>query len=73
MRYAVFKASQKAKDTAYQVYITDCLKMITERVASVSIKSRYYEIINPKKVDTRTVDEIVEDIIKRAGLVVKTE
>ena len=37
--------------------------MITERAASVSIKSRYYEIINPQKVDTRTGDEIVEDIL----------
>lgn len=47
--------------------------MITERAANVSIKSRYYEIINPQKVDTRTGDEIVEDIIKRAGLVVRKE
>ena len=73
MRYAVFKANQQAKDTAYRVYVTDCLKMITERAASVSIKSRYYEIINPQKADTRTGDEIVEDIIKRAGLAVRKE
>ena len=37
------------------------------------MESRYYDIIHPAKVDTRTGDEIVEDVIKRAGLVVKAE
>ena len=37
------------------------------------MKARYYDIIHPSKVDNRTGDEIVEDIIKRAGLVVKAE
>ena len=37
------------------------------------MKSRYYDIIHPAKVDNRTGDEIVEDIIKRAGLAVKAE
>ena len=59
------------------VYVTDCLKMISENTANISfgqyMKSRCYDIIHPEKVDTRTGDEIVEDIIKRAGLVVKAE
>ena len=71
------KAKQQAKDTAYRVYVTDCLKLIAENTANFSrgryVKARYYEIIHPAKVDTRTGDEIVEDIIKRAGLVVKPE
>ena len=37
------------------------------------IKARYIDVIEPKKADNRTGDEIVEDIIKRAGLVVKSE
>lgn len=71
------KAKQQVKDTAYLVYVTDCLKMISENTANISfgqyMKERYYDIIHPAKVDTRTGDEIVEDIIKRAGLVVKAE
>ena len=71
------KVNQQAKDTAYRVYITDCLKLIAENTANISrgqyMKSRYYDVIRPAKVDTRTGDEIVEDIIKRAGLVVKAE
>ena len=71
------KAKQQVKDTAYLVYVSDCLKMISENTANISrgqyMKARYYDIIHPAKVDTRTGDEIVEDIIKRAGLVVKSE
>ena len=67
------KATQQAKDTAYRVYVTDCLKLIAENTGNISLKLRYYDIIYQKKVDTRTGDEIVEDIIKRAGLVVKSE
>ena len=71
------KVGQQAKDTAYRVYVTDCLKLIAENTANISrgqyMKARYYDIIHPAKVDTRTGDEIVEDIIKRAGLVVKEE
>ena len=67
------KANQQAKDTAYRVYVTDCLKLIAENTGNISLKLRYYDIIQPKKEDTRTGDEIVADIIKRAGLVVKSE
>lgn len=67
------KATQQAKDTAYRVYVTDCLKLIAENTGNISLKLRYYDIINPKKADNRTGDEIVADIIKRAGLVVKSE
>ena len=67
------KANQQAKDTAYRVYVTDCLKLIAENTGNISLKLRYYDIIQPKKADNRTGDEIVADIIKRAGLVVKSE
>ena len=71
------KVNQQAKDTAYRVYVTDCMKLIAENTANISrgqyMKSRYYDIIHPAKGDTRTGDEIVEDVIKRAGLVVKAE
>ena len=57
--------------------MTDALKITVENTAKFAggsyIKARYIDIIEPKKVDTRTGDEIVEDIIQRAGLVVKSE
>ena len=57
--------------------MTDALQITVENTAKFAggsyIKARYIDIIEPKKVDTRTGDEIVADIIKRAGLVVKSE
>ncbi len=57
--------------------MTDALQITVENTAKFAggsyIKARYIDIIEPKKVDTRTGDEIVEDIIQRAGLVVKSE
>ena len=61
----------------YRVYMTDALKITVENTAKFAggsyIKARYIDIIEPQKVVTRTGDEIVEDIIQRAGLVVKSE
>ena len=57
--------------------MADALRITVENTAKFAggsyIKARYIDIIEPKKVDTRTGDEIVEDIIQRAGLVVKSE
>ena len=57
--------------------MADALRITVENTAKFAggsyIKARYIDIIEPKKVDTRTGDEIVEDIIHRAGLVVKSE
>ena len=57
--------------------MTDALRITVENTAKFAggsyIKARYIDIIEPKKVDTRTGAEIVEDIIQRAGLVVKSE
>ena len=57
--------------------MTDALRITVENTAKFAggsyIKARYIDIIEPKKVDTRTGDEIVEDIIPRAGLAVKSE
>ena len=67
------KATQQAKDTAYRVYVTDCLKLIAENTGNISLKLRYYDIIHPKKADNRTCEEITADIVARCGLVVKSE
>ena len=70
-----YKREQEEK--AYRVYVTDALRLTVENTAKYAggsyIKSRYIDVIEPKKVDNRTGDEIVADIIKRAGLVVKHE
>lgn len=71
------RLNERAKTEAYRIYVTDALRIVGENTARFAsgnyIKARYADIIEPKKQDNRTGDEIVADIIKRAGLVVKSE
>lgn len=77
LRYCFARYKREQEEKVYRVYVTDALKITVENTAKFAggsyIKARYIDIIEPKKVDTRTGDEIVEDIIQRAGLVVKSE
>jgi hypothetical protein len=54
---------------AYQIYVTDSLRQITENTAKYGgggyIKARYYDILHPKPEETRTAEEIVEHVTKR--------
>ena len=70
-----YKREQEEK--AYRVYVTDALRLTVENTAKFAggnyIKARYIDIIEPKKHDSRTGEEITADIIQRCGLVVKSE
>ena len=71
------RLNERAKTEAYRIYVTDALRVVAENTARFAsgnyIKARYADMIELKKQDNRTGDEIVADIIKRAGLVVKSE
>lgn len=71
------RLNEKARNDAYRIYVTDALRLVAENTARyVSgdyIKMRYAEIIEPKKQDNRTCEEITADIVARCGLVVKHE
>ena len=71
------RINERTKTEAYRIYVTDALRVVAENTARFAsgnyIKSRYADVIEPKKQDNRTGDEIVADIFKRAGLVVKHE
>ena len=71
------RLNERAKTEAYRIYVTDALRVVAENTARFAsgnyIKARYADMIEPKKQDNRTGDEIVADIIKRAGFVVKSE
>lgn len=59
---------------AYRIYVSDCLRMITESSAFKEgdpyMQERWYDLISGarKKPDTRTGDEIVADVIQSAGI-----
>lgn len=72
MRYAMARFNQHRRDLAYRIYVTDCLRMVSENTAKMSqgayTVARFYDIINPKPVEKRTGEEIAADIIRRAGI-----
>ena len=72
MRYAMARYQSQQRDLAYRIYVTDCLRIISENAAKLCggsyMKVKFADIINPKPVDNRTGEEIAADIIKRAGI-----
>ena len=72
MRYAIARYQSQQRDFAYRIYVTDCLRIVTENTAKMSggsyITAKLSDIINPKPVEKRTGEEIAADIIKRAGI-----
>ena len=72
MRYALARYNQHQRDLAYRIYVSECLRMISENTAKISNGSytvaKFEDIINPKPVDNRTGEEIAADIIKLAGI-----
>ena len=72
MRYAMARFNQHQRDLAYRIYVTDCLRIISENTAKMGggsyITAKFPDILNPKPVDNRTGEEIAADIIKRAGI-----
>lgn len=61
---AFFQKEEKEK--AYRLYVTDALKIITENTAKANggsyLTGRYAELIEPKKEETRTAEEIINDL-----------
>lgn len=49
--------------------------MITENTAGISggsyIQEKFMDIVEPKKQDSRSCEEITAEVVKRCGLVVK--
>jgi len=58
----------------FKIFVTDSLKVLTENTAKFAggtmVGARFYDIINKQQTETETKsgDEIVADIVGRAGL-----
>lgn len=59
----------------FRDYVAKCLRITTENTAKFAgggcIKVEYSDLIKPHKVDKRTAEEIVADVITNAGIEVK--
>lgn len=69
MRYAVARYNEYRRETAYRVYVTDCLRRMAVFCGADKSLPRYADTLKPQKpADTRSGDEILADIVNRAGL-----
>lgn len=69
MRYAVARYNEYRRETAYRVYVTDCLRRMAVFCGADGSLPRYADLLNPQKsTDNRSGDEILADIVTRAGL-----
>lgn len=53
------------RDEAYRFYVADSLRAAPQNMYLVR---RFEDILYPKPEDTRTAEEIAEEVIKRAGI-----
>ena len=65
MRYVEARLDECQREETYRIYVTKSLQLFPQ---NKYLQSSYQDIINPKPRDNRTGDEIVADIMKRAGL-----
>ena len=66
---------KEQEDTAFRIYVTDTLRLLTDNTAKASggskVSKRWWDIIHQPAPETRTGAEIAQDVIKRAGLEVR--
>lgn len=74
MRYAIARYNQHQRDLAYRIFVTDCLRIMTENTAitgvavsggkaeASAISVRFSDIVSQKPTDKRTADDIIKEI-----------
>lgn len=56
---------QERRDRIYRMYVTKCLQLIPQHQA---LKVSFEDVVKPKKVVEKTGDELVLEVMKKAGL-----
>lgn len=74
-KYIFDIANEHAHDTLYRTYITDSLRLLANiggYLGHVDISiPRYYDLLHPEAAEPeRTAEEIVEDVLTRAGITI---
>lgn len=65
MRYVEARLNESNREEAYRIYVTKSLQLIPQ---SKYLKNDYVDLLDTKPQETRSGDEIVIDIMSRAGL-----
>ena len=72
MRYVTTRYQSQQRDLIYRIYVTNCLRIMTEntakQVGGSYMTAEYEDLIHPKKKDDRSGNEIAADVIRNAGI-----
>lgn len=64
---SLFQKEQEEK--AVKIYYAECLRIITENIAKIShgsyIQVKLQDILDPKPINKRTADDVIEGIRKK--------
>ena len=64
-----YKIKEDMESDAYRIYTARALQILTENTANAlggkTMSISYDDLINPKPVDNRSAEEIIEDIKKK--------
>ena len=74
MRYVMARYVEYQREMAYRIFVTDALYESEDHMRVVP-RARYVDIIKSKNrnITQRSGEEIAQDVIKNAGLVVENE
>jgi hypothetical protein len=57
---AFFKKEMHEK--AYKIYVTDALQLLTKKFGGEYLKNRFADVVEPHIEETRTAEEVIDDI-----------
>lgn len=67
LEHVISEANNRMRREMYEVYMSDIGSGIVTALGAKGVR-RYYDYIHPPKAETKTAQEITDDIIARAGL-----
>lgn len=68
LRYVIARLDEENREMAYRIYVTQSLQNVPQ---NKYITKSYYDMIYPKPEDNRSAEEIADDIIEKAGLIMR--
>ena len=68
MRYVIARLDEEDREMAYRFYVTNSLQNIPQ---NKYITKTFYDMLYPEPQDDRSAEEIVDDVVAKAGLVLR--
>lgn len=68
MRYVMAKKAEHDEEVVFRTYLAESVRLGAQ---NKYLRKSYFDVVHPQPIDTRSGDEIAEDVINRLGLKVE--